>query len=85
LSRDESFLRLADDDAQVAHRHTRVGQLAWEELAARQVLARLDELQGIDTGWAAAAEQQRQRLMPRLDTNPMRKVEQILRAGDEAG
>jgi hypothetical protein len=69
----------------VAHRHTRGGQLAWEELAARRVLARLDELQGIDKGWASSAEQRRQRLMPPLDANPMREVEQILRSKDDAG
>ncbi|MDQ6946765.1 MAG: hypothetical protein M3256_10990 [Actinomycetota bacterium] len=71
---DRNDLERARDMADAALRlATRVRQIPWEELAAYDAHAHLDELEDLDRNWRSRADQLAHRLMPTaLDSNPLR-------------
>ena len=72
----------ADAALRLAARH----HLAWHELDALRAHALLDQVEGIDRGWAAKADALHARLVPPgLDPDPLATVERLVAAQKAAG
>jgi tetratricopeptide (TPR) repeat protein len=83
-NRQDDFLVRGRDDADAAYRIATRHGLAWQELDALDAHARLDQVEGIDHGWARRASTLRARLIPPdLDPDPLATVERLV-AEDKA-
>jgi hypothetical protein len=73
------FLERGRDDAEAAHRIATRHRLAWQELDALEAHARLDQVEGVDYGWARRADALRTRLIPaNLDPDPLATVKRLV-------